>query len=264
MRYFGQHGGLIVATAIWAIWLTSLICLISIDFAHMGMGWRILAFFWQMFTFTGLFITAHDAMHGVVSPDYPRLNDRIGALCLGCYALFSFSYLKEKHFQHHHFPASHFDPDFHNGHHPNFFAWYFYFMQRYWSWRRLIVLMVIFNVLNLGFHIPEDNLKYFWVFPSALSSLQLFFFGTYLPHRKPKMGYTNSHRAETSAWPAFWSFVSCYHFGYHEEHHTFPHLAWWQLPQAHRQLGAERKRIASQAQFIPAQVIPTQTAATGL
>jgi beta-carotene/zeaxanthin 4-ketolase len=29
--------------------------------------------------------------------------------------------------------------------------------------------------------------------------------------------------------------ISCYHFGYHEEHHELPHLGWWQLPAARRQ-----------------------------
>jgi beta-carotene/zeaxanthin 4-ketolase len=241
IRNLGRYGGLIVAITLWGVWAASLILLISLDFEQLAFGWRVVAFVWQIFTFTGLFITAHDAMHGVVCPQHPRLNDAIGAICLRCYALFSFQYLKEKHFQHHNVPASEGDPDFH-GRHPNFFAWYFIFMLRYWSWVRFILLMLIFNVANIVFHLPKDNLQYFWVFPSALSSLQLFFFGTYLPHRRPRGGYTNEHRAETTHWPVFWSFVSCYHFGYHEEHHTFPHLAWWQLPQAHRQLRAERAK----------------------
>ena len=30
------------------------------------------------FFYTGIFITAHDAMHGLVSPSYRKLNDAIG------------------------------------------------------------------------------------------------------------------------------------------------------------------------------------------
>ena len=30
------------------------------------------------------------------------------------------------------------------------------------------------------------------------------------------------------------SFVSCYHFGYHWEHHVAPHVPWWRLPEARR------------------------------
>jgi fatty acid desaturase len=30
------------------------------------------------FFYTGIFITAHDAMHGLVSPSYRKLNDVIG------------------------------------------------------------------------------------------------------------------------------------------------------------------------------------------
>jgi beta-carotene ketolase (CrtW type) len=240
MLNIAPYRGLLVAITLLGIWFASLFFLFSLDLTQVAAGWQVLAFFWQIFLFTGLFITAHDAMHGVVCPRYPRLNDWIGALCLRLYALFSFKYLREKHWQHHHYPASVFDPDFHNGKHPNFFAWYWHFMNYYWSWWRLFALMAIFNVANLVFHIPEDNLKYFWVFPSALSSLQLFFFGTYLPHRPPQQGYTNEHRARTTALPVLWSFVTCYHFGYHEEHHTLPHVPWWGLPAAHRQLQASK------------------------
>ncbi|MDT8325299.1 MAG: fatty acid desaturase, partial [Bacteroidota bacterium] len=31
------------------------------------------------------------------------------------------------------------------------------------------------------------------------------------------------------------SFLTCYHFGYHEEHHTRPGVPWWRLPAARRE-----------------------------
>jgi len=73
--------------------------------------------------------------------------------------------------------------------------------------------------------------------PSIASSLQLFFFGTYLPHREPEGGYVSETRAQSSNWSVFWSFITCYHFGYHEEHHEQPNVPWWGLPGLHQQRG---------------------------
>jgi beta-carotene/zeaxanthin 4-ketolase len=67
-----------------------------------------------------------------------------------------------------------------------------------------------------------------------MSSFQLFLFGTFLPHREPINGYVNDCHSTSTSFSEFWSFISCYHFGYHEEHHDLPHLAWWQLPAARK------------------------------
>ena len=32
-------------------------------------------------------------------------------------------------------------------------------------------------------------------------------------------------------WPRLISLLTCYHYGYHREHHAMPHVPWWQLPQ---------------------------------
>ncbi|MBD2024674.1 fatty acid desaturase, partial [Leptolyngbya sp. FACHB-711] len=119
------------------------------------------------------------------------------------------------------------------GKHKNPIVWYLHFMQGYWSWRRLVGLMVIFNLAEFCLHIPEKNLVLFWVIPSIASSLQLFFFGTFLPHREPEGGYPSAHRAKTFALPTLLSFLACYHFGYHEEHHEYPRVPWWRLPKVH-------------------------------
>jgi beta-carotene ketolase (CrtW type) len=58
----------------------------------------------------------------------------------------------------------------------------------------------------------------------------LFYFGTFLPHREPEEGYSNIHCAQSNSLPVFWSFITCYHFGYHQEHHEYPHVPWWHLP----------------------------------
>ena len=202
-----------IAIAIIGLWAISLIVLLSLDISKFNFFTLLPMILWQMFLYTGLFITAHDAMHGVVFPKNVKVNHFIGSLCLSLYALLPYQKLLKKHWLHHHNPASEIDPDFHNGKYKNFFGWYFHFMKGYWSWTQIIVLMIIYNVIQYTTHIPEANLTYFWVIPSIISSLQLFYFGTFLPHTEPKDGYSEPHRAQTISRPIWWSFIACYHFG---------------------------------------------------
>ncbi len=224
------YGGLIVAFAIIGIWASSLILLMSVDVSEVNNLLLSPLIVLQTFLYTGLFITAHDAMHGAVFPSNLKINNFIGALSVGLYALFSYEKLQKKHWLHHHNPASELDPDFHNSKHKNFFAWYFNFMLRYWSWTRLLSLMALYNVILFTLHIPEKNLTLFWVIPSILSSVQLFYFGTFTPHKEPSGGYKNIHCAQTNPLPTWLSFITCYHFGYHYEHHEHPDVPWWGLP----------------------------------
>jgi len=226
--------GIIIAFAVIGIWATSLTFLLSLDISNVPTLWLLPAMSWQTFLYTGLFITAHDAMHGVVFPRNPKFNNLVGSIVLLLYGLFSYKELLKKHWLHHHHPASDLDPDFNDGKHRNFFAWYFHFMMGYWSWIRLIGLMIIFNVVTYTIHIPEKNLILFWIIPSIVSSVQLFYFGTFLPHREPEGGYKNIHCAETNPLPAIWSFITCYHFGYHKEHHEHPNVPWWKLPEVYK------------------------------
>jgi beta-carotene ketolase (CrtW type) len=50
----------------------------------------------------------------------------------------------------------------------------------------------------------------------------LFYFGTYLPHLPPNaaevMHWQKSHSPDDPAWL---SFLKCYNFGYHWEHHRW-------------------------------------------
>jgi beta-carotene ketolase (CrtW type) len=227
-------GGIYVAITIISIWTISLLILFSIDISQSNFFILLPMIIWQTFLYTGLFITAHDAMHGIVFPQNAKINHFIGALCLFLYGLLSYQKLMKKHWLHHHHPASENDPDFHDGKHKNFFSWYFHFMKGYWSWLQIITLMIIFNIIKFTLPIPSDNLTNFWVIPSILSALQLFYFGTFLPHKKPVGGYSEPHRAQTINRPTWWSFVTCYHFGYHKEHHEYPHAPWWQLPEIYK------------------------------
>lgn len=228
--------GVFVALTIIGLWAVSLGVLLPSDVATMPIVLRVAAIVVQTFLYTGLFITAHDAMHGAISPSNIKLNNAIGSFAVGAYALFSYKKMIKTHWMHHQHPASEQDPDFHDGRHKNFLAWYFYFMTRYWSWTRLVGLIAVFHIAHRLLHVEEINLILFWMIPSIASSAQLFFFGTYLPHREPKGGYQNESRAQSSHWSEFWSFMSCYHFGYHQEHHEQPHLPWWKLPEMHRRL----------------------------
>ncbi|MDP5172794.1 MAG: fatty acid desaturase [Bacteroidia bacterium] len=179
----------------------------------------------QTHLFTGLFITAHDAMHGTVAPQNAKLNHLIGKICTGLFIFNSYKILRPKHYLHHRHVASEDDPDYHNGH-PAFWRWYLDFVKEYVTWWQILFAAITFNVL--GIWIPQENLILYWVIPSILSTLQLFYFGTYLPHRG-EHDPENEHRARSLEKNHLWAFVSCYFFGYHYEHHDSPATAWWRL-----------------------------------
>jgi beta-carotene ketolase (CrtW type) len=222
--------GLSIAIGIISLWTASLIFLFTVNISELNILALLLAILFQTFLFTGLFITAHDAMHGVAFSPNIKFNHLIGTISLFIYGFLSYKTLLKKHWMHHNHPASELDPDFHDGKHKNFFAWYFHFMKNYWSWGQIITWIIAYNGIHYIFQIPISNLTLFWALPSLLSSLQLFYFGTFLTHREPPRGYVQPHYAETISLPIWLSFITCYHFGYHREHHEYPHLAWWQLP----------------------------------
>ena len=144
--------GLFIAITIIGVWGLSLLLLLTFDVGYINIALIIVGVLYQMFLFTGLFITAHDTMHGSVCPAHLLME---------------------------------------------------------------YVLMI-----------PAINLILFWVSPALLSTLQLFYFGTYLRQG----GHNNAHRAQSNAYSIFWSFITCYHFGYHWEHHEYPYVRWWYLP----------------------------------
>ncbi len=177
------------------------------------------------FLYTGLFITAHDSMHGTVSRN-KRVNDMIGILSTFLFAGFSFNRLKKNHFLHHSNPTGITDPDFCQGS-QNFFIWFGRFIYGYSSLFQIAIMAVQFNILIYLFE--ESNVISFWLIPSLLSSLQLFYFGTYLPHRRPEDGLNAPHYARSQKKNHFLALITCYFFGYHHEHHSSPRTPWWQL-----------------------------------
>jgi phytoene/squalene synthetase len=112
------------------------------------------------FLFTGMFITAHDAMHGTVAPHYRKLNDVIGSVCVRCFALFDYVLLLGAHWEHHRHPATANDPDFYPPG-TNFWQWYVHFMQEYASVKQLAGMGLMYNVRTpprcrqRGRHIPH-------------------------------------------------------------------------------------------------------------
>jgi beta-carotene/zeaxanthin 4-ketolase len=224
--------GLVIAGGIVSVWAISINVLLMIDLPSLPFAVKILILLWQTFLYTGLFVTAHDAMHGAVCARNRRLNNAVGMLVLGLYGLFSFRMLLQRHLQHHRFPASETDPDYQCS---RFLGWYWAFMTRYWSWKRFAALVVMFHILHGPLGVPASNLAWAWIYPSVLSSMHLFYFGTFLPHRQPKTGYVDEHRSTTIPRPWLLSLLACYHFGYHREHHRFTNVPWWQLPRVYRQ-----------------------------
>ena len=125
----------------------------------------------QTFLFTGLFITAHDGMHGTICPRWPRLNDAIGALAVGLYAAFRYDRLRAAHRRHHATPAqAGADPDYHDGEHDGPLRWYLAFMLRYLTVWQVLIMAAVFNVLQHGLGVELPNLLLFWVLPALLST----------------------------------------------------------------------------------------------
>ena len=79
------------------------------------------------------------------------------------------------------------------------------------------------------------NVLIFCTLPLWLSSVQLFFVGTYLPHRGQN-GLHAKPAPESLDLPAPLSLLACFHFGYHREHHDNPGLSWFQLPSVRQAL----------------------------
>ncbi|WP_287128846.1 fatty acid desaturase [Candidatus Cyanaurora vandensis] len=236
--------GLVTAFTVIGLWAVSLVWLLQLDLVAVPVFWLVPLFFGRVFLHTGLFITAHDAMHGSVYGANRKLNDAVGTLAVGLYALLPYQKLCTKHWQHHRTPATAEDPDFYMGEHRRWFPWYACFMGNYLKGRESVPMIVGINGVFYGLmwlgQVPVANLLLFWMGPLVLSSVQLFYFGIFLPHRRPVTGYTNRHRTMSNNFSPLWSFLSCYHFGYHWEHHEYPYLPWYKLALAHAVVSRRR------------------------
>lgn len=212
--------GIIIAVIILAAWAILTYCgfvYISNPFTWSGFIMMVLL----THAYTGLFITAHDGMHGTIA-NHKFLNKAIGTFCLAIHAFNNFSKMLPKHHEHHRFVATENDPDYHAS--GNFIIWYLSFIKTYISWFQIIAIAITYNILKIYF--KESLILTYYIIPMVLSTFQLFYFGTYLPHKNAP---NNKHSSNTQAKSHIWAFLSCYFFGYHYEHHDQPYLPWWQL-----------------------------------
>lgn len=231
----GADLGLGVAAVIYAAWATGLVLLLRSDIGGPSDAvWVVPAMLVQTFLYSGVFITAHDAMHGNISHRWRWANDAVGTVCTLSFAGLSYRKLKSGHVRHHASPATPGrDPDFHDGEHSDLLSWFVSFGRRYVTLRQL-GLMATAHTALLWLGVPWENLVLFWMAPACLSTLQLFVVGTWLPHREPVGGHSGPHRARSLDLPELWSLLACYHFGYHLEHHRAPWAPWWRLPAVRR------------------------------
>jgi beta-carotene ketolase (CrtW type) len=217
--------GIIIASIIISIWashLTYSLLYVNVDFTNPVFYLHVLL---QGYLYTGLFITAHDAMHGTVSKN-TFINKSIGSISTLLFAGLSYNKLIKNHFKHHKNPGEEGDPDFYTKS-QNFFIWWGTFLWRYTTITQLVIMAVVFNVLKIWF--DEISIIVFWVVPAFLGTFQLFFFGTYLPHKYPHTENMQPHKARTQKRNHLWAMLSCYFFGYHYEHHESPRTPWWKL-----------------------------------
>ena len=250
-RGLGLAAGLVLG------WLGSWTLLLPTSLSHLPPVLVGVAIAGRTLLQTGLFIVAHDAMHGTLWPERPTANRRIGQLALLLYAAIPYEPCRANHVLHHRHAGTAADPDHHGGGEGSFVRWFGRFMAAYLSVGQLTVLVLSWLALAAlaapFTATPLSNVLVYGALPALLSAVQLFLVGTFLPHRHWGTASTGadgspgdgaSHQPRSLDLPVWLSLLSCYHFGYHWEHHAFPHLAWHELPAARRRIKLGRGSAA--------------------
>jgi beta-carotene/zeaxanthin 4-ketolase len=219
--------GLFIALLIMICWTIHLIYTLIFQPINFLDYWLYIHIIIQTWLSTGLFITAHDAMHRTVSTN-KSTNYMVGFISSFLFAGMYYPQLIRKHQLHHQFPGTVQDPDYKMGK-QDFFNWWFSFMKQYITIWQILIMAIIFNVLMIWFN--ELQLLTLWVFPSILATFKLFYFGTYCPHKLPHTTDMLPHNSRSLSRNHLWAFLSCYFFGYHFEHHASPQTPWWKLYQ---------------------------------
>jgi beta-carotene/zeaxanthin 4-ketolase len=227
--------GVFIALVHMALWSYVLFALLfsSVD-EWTDVVWVLPSMAIMTWLYTGLFITAHDAMHGSLSPRHPRLNHGIGLVCTTIYAALPYKTLRAAHHRHHLHVGVDGDPDLVTSAETSLFFEFRRFFLSYLTIRS-VGSMVVMSWVLLFVGVRLENMVLFWLIPSLSSAVQLYVVGTWLPHR-PGPDLCATHRARGLALSPFWSLIACFHFGYHVEHHSRPHLPWWRLPEARREM----------------------------
>ncbi len=219
--------GILLAGAIGIAWFLTLVVGLGLDLAWPPPAVLVLAVVVRGLLQTGLFIVGHDAMHGLLLPAAPRLNRLLGTLVLGLYAGLPYRACRANHLRHHSAPGTAQDPDFCAEGLRSPLLWYARFLGGYLSLPQMTVLLTAWGVLAV--QTTPLHVLVFCILPLLLSSVQLFLVGTYLPHRRQREPMDHHHAVSLDL-PEWLSLLACFHFGYHWEHHAYPHLAWYQLP----------------------------------
>jgi len=192
----------------------------------------------QCWLSVGVFIVCHDAMHGSLVPGKPKLNGAIGTVLLALYAGFAWRQLRDAHFAHHKLAGHAGDPDFDEHHPGDFRRWYATFFRRYFGWRSILFVHTVVGIYWLVLDIPMVQIVMLYGLPALASSLQLFYFGTFRPHRhmpgEDAAAFADRHNTRSEGFGTIASLATCFHFGYHLEHHRRPDVPWWALPGARR------------------------------
>jgi beta-carotene ketolase (CrtW type) len=219
--------GLMISIIIILAWLTHLVYSLFFvipDFSDPVFYFHML---FQGYLFTGLFITGHDAMHGTVTSNR-TINQAIGWIATFLFAGLNYKRLIKNHAKHHQYPAQEKDPDFYVRS-QNFFRWFGIFMYRYVTVWQILIMAVAYNVLHVWF--SDQKLIFLWIIPAFIGTLQMFYFGVYVPHKYPHQIGMKPYNARTQKKNHLWAMLSCYFFGYHYEHHASPQTPWWKLHQ---------------------------------
>ena len=217
--------GTLIALLICLLWLLHLVYALVFQTVAFDNGWMYVQIVVQTWLYTGLFITAHDAMHGTVSSN-KTVNTLIGSVCTFLFAALSYRKLHSKHQLHHLHAGTAADPDYKTGN-QQFFRWWFSFLKQYVTLLQIITMAVLFNLLLLVFN--QTALLLFWVLPSVLATFQLFYFGTFIPHKLPHTPEMEPYKSRTQKSNHLIALLTCYFFGYHYEHHHLPGTPWWKL-----------------------------------
>lgn len=203
-----------------SLWACNLVYLLNYEVTLYD--WEIYVLFLiQTHLYTGLFITAHDAIHQCISK-IKFVNNALGNLASILFMFNSYSRLHDNHMKHHRYNGTSKDPDHY--HKDSFFPWLVNFVSAYATWKQIVFVAIAFNLLWLLF--PVQNVILFYALPSILATFQMFYFGTFAPHVGT---HENKHLSRTQSKNHLWAFVSCYFFGYHYEHHDAPWVPWWKL-----------------------------------
>ena len=218
--------GILIACTVFGLWGGHLVWVLSLSELNFASPIIYLHILIQGYLYTGLFITAHDSMHGAVSKNR-RVNRFFGQLALWLFAAFPYKRMFVKHMDHHKYPGTGKDPDF--SRHQDPIRWFFTFFFSYVSVFQIVTMAILFNAMHYLLGFPILNLILFWVIPAFLGTFQLFYFGTYMPHRLPHTPEMAPHSSRTQKRNHAMAMLTCWFFGYHWEHHEYPRTPWWQL-----------------------------------